>query len=151
MISRGEFVPESTIQNRAYCRRTSIWTGKGTINLIFGSEFRVGHFGHLANPRVDDQCIRKCLPIGNGDARSRSPYWYGVYIVVSPGGQCRWVRKSTITPEAFRSQGNPGPWPASRRPAPGACFIGFRQARERLLVQFDPEFSTPRAKRDRPG
>jgi integrase len=29
------------------------------------------------------------------DARSRSPYWYGVYLVVSPGGQRRWVRKST--------------------------------------------------------
>jgi hypothetical protein len=28
-------------------------------------------------------------------ARSRSPYWYGVYLVVSPGGQRRWVRKST--------------------------------------------------------
>jgi integrase len=29
------------------------------------------------------------------DARSRSPYWYGVYLVVSPEGQRRWVRKST--------------------------------------------------------
>src|ERR1700758_5069642 len=29
------------------------------------------------------------------DARSRSPYWYGVYLVVSTGGQRRWVRKST--------------------------------------------------------
>jgi hypothetical protein len=29
------------------------------------------------------------------DARSRSPYWYGVYLVVSPGGQRLWVRKST--------------------------------------------------------
>jgi hypothetical protein len=29
------------------------------------------------------------------DARSQSPYWYGVYLVVSPGGQRRWVRKST--------------------------------------------------------
>jgi len=29
------------------------------------------------------------------DARSRSPYWYGVYLVVSPGGQRRWARKST--------------------------------------------------------
>jgi len=29
------------------------------------------------------------------DARSRSPYWYGVYLVISPGGQRRWVRKST--------------------------------------------------------
>jgi len=29
------------------------------------------------------------------DARSRSPYWYGVYLVVSLGGQRRWVRKST--------------------------------------------------------
>src|ERR1700747_1156500 len=29
------------------------------------------------------------------DARSRSPYWYGVYLVVSPDGQRRWVRKST--------------------------------------------------------
>src|SRR4029077_15738433 len=29
------------------------------------------------------------------DARSRSPYWYGVYLVVSPGGQRRWVREST--------------------------------------------------------
>jgi hypothetical protein len=29
------------------------------------------------------------------DARSRSPYWYGVYLVVSPGGQRQWVRKST--------------------------------------------------------
>jgi integrase len=29
------------------------------------------------------------------DARSRSPYWYGVYLVVSPGGRRRWVRKST--------------------------------------------------------
>src|SRR4029077_13989624 len=29
------------------------------------------------------------------DARSRSPYWYGVYLVVSSGGQRRWVRKST--------------------------------------------------------
>ena len=29
------------------------------------------------------------------DARSRSPYRYGVYLVVSPGGQRRWVRKST--------------------------------------------------------
>jgi [2Fe-2S] binding domain len=42
-------------------------------------------------------------PLGSGsvmaylvrDARSRSPYWYGVYLVVSPGGQRRWVRKST--------------------------------------------------------
>src|ERR1700745_975258 len=29
------------------------------------------------------------------DAPSRSPYWSGVYLVVSPGGQRRWVRKST--------------------------------------------------------
>ena len=29
------------------------------------------------------------------DARSRSPYWYGVYLVVSAGGQRQWVRKST--------------------------------------------------------
>jgi integrase len=29
------------------------------------------------------------------DARSRSPYWYGVYLVIAPGGQRRWVRKST--------------------------------------------------------
>lgn len=29
------------------------------------------------------------------DARSRSPYWYGVYLVVSRGVQRRWVRKST--------------------------------------------------------
>jgi hypothetical protein len=29
------------------------------------------------------------------DARSRSPYWYGVYLLVSSGGQRRWVRKST--------------------------------------------------------
>src|SRR6516225_11545908 len=29
------------------------------------------------------------------DARSRSPYWYGVYLVVSPEGQRRWARKST--------------------------------------------------------
>src|SRR6516225_10219597 len=29
------------------------------------------------------------------DARSRSPYCYGVYLVVSPDGQRRWVRKST--------------------------------------------------------
>jgi len=29
------------------------------------------------------------------DARSRSPYWYGVYLVVSAGGQRRWIRKST--------------------------------------------------------
>jgi hypothetical protein len=29
------------------------------------------------------------------DARSRSAYWYGVYLVISPGGQRRWVRKST--------------------------------------------------------
>jgi hypothetical protein len=29
------------------------------------------------------------------DARARSPYWYGVYSVVSPGSQRRWVRKST--------------------------------------------------------
>ena len=29
------------------------------------------------------------------DSRSRSPYWYGVYLVVFPGGQRRWVRKST--------------------------------------------------------
>jgi integrase len=29
------------------------------------------------------------------DARSRSPYWYGVYLVISPDGRRRWVRKST--------------------------------------------------------
>jgi integrase len=29
------------------------------------------------------------------DARSRSPYWYGVYLVVTAGGQRRWIRKST--------------------------------------------------------
>ena len=29
------------------------------------------------------------------DARSRSPFWYGVYLVVSPGGQRLWIRKST--------------------------------------------------------
>ncbi len=35
------------------------------------------------------------------DARSRSPYWYGVYLVVSPGGQRLWVRKSTGLNEDF--------------------------------------------------
>jgi integrase len=29
------------------------------------------------------------------DAQSRSPYWYGVFLVVSLDGQRRWVRKST--------------------------------------------------------
>jgi integrase len=29
------------------------------------------------------------------DARSRSPYWYGVYLVVTAGGHRRWIRKST--------------------------------------------------------
>jgi WD40 repeat protein len=29
------------------------------------------------------------------DARSRSPYWYGVYLEIAPGGRRRWVRKST--------------------------------------------------------
>jgi hypothetical protein len=45
-------------------------------------------------------CVKTCVtfpPSGqtNGLSRSRSPYWYGVYLVVSPGGRRRWVRKST--------------------------------------------------------
>jgi integrase len=29
------------------------------------------------------------------DARGRSPFWYGIYQIVLPGGERRWVRKST--------------------------------------------------------
>jgi hypothetical protein len=54
-------------------------------------------------PKTKHTCVKICVTFSrlprsgqfNGLSRARSPYWYGVYSVVSPGSQRRWVRKST--------------------------------------------------------
>ena len=49
------------------------------------------------------------------DARSRSPYWYGVYLVVSPGGQRLWVGEWGITGIAVLQLSGGPIWRQQRR------------------------------------
>jgi integrase len=65
------------------------------------------------------------------DARARSPYWYGVYLVVSPGGQRRWVRKSTKKRKRSEAREILEAW---QRTADRAAVGNLDQARIREIV-----------------
>ena len=65
------------------------------------------------------------------DARSRSPYWYGVYLVVSPDGQRRWVRKSTKMRKRSEAKEILGAWQST---ADRAATGNLEQSRIREIV-----------------
>src|SRR3974377_182436 len=65
------------------------------------------------------------------DARSRSPCWYGVYLVASVGGQRRWVRKSTKKRKRSEAKET---WAAGKNTAAGAAAGSLDQARIREIV-----------------
>jgi len=85
-----------------------IWSGQRESNPHFvpplGSRSALGEQKTVIyNQKLRHTCVKICVTFSrfprsgqfNGLARARSPYWYGVYSVVSPGSQRRWVRKST--------------------------------------------------------